>query len=453
MDKNYTDIGAILKPALALVTPKNTAFSATPSHAIMLRKANLADVVMLNTRQVEQQFMKTRMLLQKSEKDVLDDAYLAAANASSSGSKLGRAPYLLMEGRLSLYPRMQARLQQRGQLENGLLPPHRHSASLVRSQHLPSLDLKRQNLHDGAILSGPPKKRRVDHKRNFGASQAPDPLAVPKEEEKVDPVAEKIYDDVKGDKKPRYAIKDDPFPLKIYRMLEEAEENGQEHILSFLPHGRVFAIHNPNKFMEDIMPTYFSTTRMSSFQRQLNMYGFRRITEGPDKGGFHHKSFLKGKKELVEQIKRKKPLGPNPTQDDVEDAIRAYQRALSGTGFSSRMPASQLMVQNSSRQHDLISQMMNIGGQRPRLGNSLAGQPPRRAMDVLSDPRTSLGSLIQGGNGAMRNRFLASPIGTSEGLSGNPTAAMLLLEQKKLELYIVKLQQRKQQMSDLLQLF
>ena len=54
------------------------------------------------------------------------------------------------------------------------------------------------------------------------------------------------------------------------------------------PSGRAFCIHRPRRFISDIMPRYFSTTRMSSFQRQLNLYGFRRITEGRDKGGYFH---------------------------------------------------------------------------------------------------------------------------------------------------------------------
>lgn len=38
------------------------------------------------------------------------------------------------------------------------------------------------------------------------------------------------------------------------------------------------------------------------------MYGFRRISEsGPDKGGYVHPSFIKGKRSLCKKIKRKKP--------------------------------------------------------------------------------------------------------------------------------------------------
>jgi HSF-type DNA-binding len=35
------------------------------------------------------------------------------------------------------------------------------------------------------------------------------------------------------------------------------------------------------------MPLHFRMSRYSSFQRQLNLYDFQRITEGPDKGAYH----------------------------------------------------------------------------------------------------------------------------------------------------------------------
>jgi hypothetical protein len=63
------------------------------------------------------------------------------------------------------------------------------------------------------------------------------------------------------------------FPFKIFRLIEEAEKEGHNDIISFLPNGRSFVIHKPNKFLE-LMPKYFTTSRMASFQRQLNLCKF-----------------------------------------------------------------------------------------------------------------------------------------------------------------------------------
>jgi len=75
------------------------------------------------------------------------------------------------------------------------------------------------------------------------------------------------------------------FPQKLHQMLSDLErQEGGTEIASFLPHGRAFCIHKPRDFVKHIMPKYFRMSRFSSFQRQLNLYDFQRITEGPDKG-------------------------------------------------------------------------------------------------------------------------------------------------------------------------
>ena len=48
---------------------------------------------------------------------------------------------------------------------------------------------------------------------------------------------------------------------------------------------------------------------MTSFQRQLNLYGFQRITKGPDKDAYYHELFLRGRKDLVASIPRIKVKG------------------------------------------------------------------------------------------------------------------------------------------------
>ena len=85
------------------------------------------------------------------------------------------------------------------------------------------------------------------------------------------------------------------FPLKLHCILEESEAAGLGHIISWQPHGRAFKIHNPKLFAEQIMRKYFpKTTKVASFQRQFNLYGFERITrDGPDAGAYYHEAFLR----------------------------------------------------------------------------------------------------------------------------------------------------------------
>lgn len=102
----------------------------------------------------------------------------------------------------------------------------------------------------------------------------------------------------------------EPFPEKLHRMLVEVEQCGRGDVISFINSGRGFAIHKPGKhkdavssfrrkpcsnmpvafhttdtFFREIVPLYFRHSRLSSFKRQLNLYGFEQINIGPYRGG------------------------------------------------------------------------------------------------------------------------------------------------------------------------
>lgn len=107
------------------------------------------------------------------------------------------------------------------------------------------------------------------------------------------------------------------FPQKLHQILQELErQDGGAAIASFLPHGRAFAIHKPRDFVKTIMPKYFRMSRFSSFQRQLNLYDFQRITtEGPDKGAYYHELFVKDRPSLSTMMKRNKIKGMKNVED------------------------------------------------------------------------------------------------------------------------------------------
>jgi hypothetical protein len=75
------------------------------------------------------------------------------------------------------------------------------------------------------------------------------------------------------------------FPAKLHLMLSSAEADGFDHIVSWQPHGRCFKVHQPTRFVDEIMPKWFQQTKIASFQRQLSLYGFSRLTTGADRGG------------------------------------------------------------------------------------------------------------------------------------------------------------------------
>ena len=96
-----------------------------------------------------------------------------------------------------------------------------------------------------------------------------------------------------------------PFVWKLYEMLEGVEQSGEEHIVSWVQNGRAFRVHKLDEFVKDIVPTYFKQSKYKSFQRQLNFYGFTRITTGPNTGAYYHDQFLKGQKTMCLSIRPK----------------------------------------------------------------------------------------------------------------------------------------------------
>ena len=99
------------------------------------------------------------------------------------------------------------------------------------------------------------------------------------------------------------------FPLKLHAVLDQVDRDGLSSIVSWQPHGRCFVIHKPKEFVDHVMPNYFRQTKLTSFQRQLNLYGFCRLTRGKDSGGYYHELFLRGKPFLCKRMVRTKVKG------------------------------------------------------------------------------------------------------------------------------------------------
>ena len=97
----------------------------------------------------------------------------------------------------------------------------------------------------------------------------------------------------------------EPFPEKLHRLLREVEAAGLASIISFTGDGKAFEIHKPDRFFHEIVPQYFKQSRLSSFKRQLNLYGFELITSGCSRGGYYHEHFQRDEPALCRQIRRR----------------------------------------------------------------------------------------------------------------------------------------------------
>eukprot|EP00534_Pseudo-nitzschia_fraudulenta_P004027 CAMPEP_0201124468 /NCGR_PEP_ID=MMETSP0850-20130426/13779_1 /ASSEMBLY_ACC=CAM_ASM_000622 /TAXON_ID=183588 /ORGANISM="Pseudo-nitzschia fraudulenta, Strain WWA7" /LENGTH=358 /DNA_ID=CAMNT_0047391873 /DNA_START=101 /DNA_END=1177 /DNA_ORIENTATION=- len=127
-----------------------------------------------------------------------------------------------------------------------------------------------------------------------------------------------------------------PFPWKLHIMLDAMDNTGEKSIVCWQPHGRAFMVHKPKDFVQEVMSHFFNQTKYASFQRQLNLYGFSRLTHGPDKGAYYHNCFVRGKRHLCKGMIRQKIKGTKVRKSlSPEDEPNFYNMTASTQILSS----------------------------------------------------------------------------------------------------------------------
>uniref|UniRef100_A0A8C3P0N5 HSF-type DNA-binding domain-containing protein n=1 Tax=Cyanoderma ruficeps TaxID=181631 RepID=A0A8C3P0N5_9PASS len=101
------------------------------------------------------------------------------------------------------------------------------------------------------------------------------------------------------------------FLAKLWALLEDPDS---DDVICWSRNGENFCILDEQRFAKELLPKYFKHNNISSFIRQLNMYGFRKVialengiitAEKSPVIEFQHPFFKQGKAHLLENIKRK----------------------------------------------------------------------------------------------------------------------------------------------------
>uniref|UniRef100_A0A1D1YZ98 Heat shock factor protein n=2 Tax=Eukaryota TaxID=2759 RepID=A0A1D1YZ98_9ARAE len=100
------------------------------------------------------------------------------------------------------------------------------------------------------------------------------------------------------------------FVAKLYQLLDCDD---YKEYLTWNETGDVFVICNMDEFAQNVLPKYFKHCKFTSFVRQLNIYGFYRVSDARKSKHvrskhacvFSHSQFRRGRQDLLPNIRRK----------------------------------------------------------------------------------------------------------------------------------------------------
>lgn len=195
---------------------------------------------------------------------------------------------------------------------------------------------------------------------------------------------------------------------KTYEMLERCPAE----LAAWTPRGESFVVKQPDAFAERVIPTYFKHNKFSSFVRQLNFYGFRKV-RGHDatptgKDGsksddnavdaaedtrgwweFRHDKFVRGQREQLRSIKRRS----TPPSDSLSIPSPSVASASTTTSTSVSTNASSTTIERAEFE-EMRAEMRTLRDQVQQLNKHVvavmqalaAGRQPQEAERVARPP-------------------------------------------------------------------
>ena len=154
-------------------------------------------------------------------------------------------------------------------------------------------------------------------------------------------------------------------PLFLLKLVDLLDNSDNKQYVQWSANGKSFIVLNQEGFSKNVLPKYFKHNQLSSFTRQLNLYGFRKIlplshgsVQLEEQLEFRRPFFVRGKVNMLPLIKRKVTTISNPNSMQAEDTAAVLDEVTEIKDNQSKL--TQTLSDMKQENEDLLREVVSL---------------------------------------------------------------------------------------------